>query len=68
MIHLPKLIAWGNNNEPKARCKYVEYMQSIGHTGLTASDAGFVIHKEKCDLSRENPSYAFLNLLRFNCC
>ena len=21
-----------------------------------------------CDLSRENPSYAFLNLLRFNCC
>ena len=26
------------------------------------------ITEDKCDLSRENPSYAFLNLLRFNCC
>ena len=47
MMFLPKPIAWGRKNESKARCKYTEYMNSIGHIGLVASDSGFVVHEEK---------------------
>ena len=47
MKYLPKPIAWGKDNEQNARCKYMEHMQSIGHTGLTTSDSGFVVHMEK---------------------
>ena len=47
MIHLPKPIAWGRKNEPKARRKYTDYMNSTGHIGLLTSDAGFVVHEEK---------------------
>ena len=35
-------IAWGKENELKARSKYVEHMRSNGHTGLTASDSGLL--------------------------
>lgn len=48
MIYLPKPIAWGRENEPKARSKYVEHMQTNGHLGLTTSDSGLVVHVEKC--------------------
>ena len=47
MIYLPKPIAWGRDNEPNARSKYMEHMKSIGHAGLTTSDSGFIVHMEK---------------------
>ena len=47
MMHLPKAIVWGKNNEPNARRKYTEHMHSTGHAGLATSDAGFVVHEEK---------------------
>ena len=33
MLYLPKPIAWGRENEPKAQCKYFEHMQTNGHLG-----------------------------------
>ena len=48
MIYLPKPIAWGRENEPNARSKYIQHMRSKGHIGLTVSYSGFVAHLEKC--------------------
>ena len=48
IIHLPKPIAWGHQHEPLARNEYVSYMNSHGHPGLTTSEAGFIIHEDKC--------------------
>ena len=48
MIHLPRPIVWGHQLEPLARNEYVSYMNSHGHPGLTMSEAGFIIHEDKC--------------------
>ena len=50
MIHLPKPIAWGHQHEPLARNEYmyVSNMNSHGHPGLKTSEAGFIIHEDKC--------------------
>ena len=45
--YTPKQIAWGPENEPKARKAYVEYMKSHGHTNLKAHASGFFVHSEK---------------------
>ena len=44
---LPKPVAWGRNNEEKARQCYVKYMNSHGHSGLETRKCGFVVHREK---------------------
>ena len=74
MIHIPKPIVWGRENEPKARCKYVEHMQANGHPGLTASCSGFVVHSEKCwlgaspDVWVNDPSVSDTNgIAEFKC-
>ena len=48
MQHLPKPIAWGINNEDKARQEYVKVMGKDGHYGIEATRAGFVVHPRKC--------------------
>ena len=45
--YTPKQIAWGRENEPKARKAYVECMKSHGHTNLKAHASGFFVHSEK---------------------
>lgn len=48
MIHQPKPIAWGKNNEVKARQEYVKHMEENGHRGIKTTLAGFVVHPHKC--------------------
>ena len=50
MLHLPKAIAWGRDNECRARLEYVSFMKENGHPDLEASPAGFVVHPSKCRL------------------
>ena len=46
--YLPKPIAWGINNEDKARQEYVKVMGKDGHHGIEATQSGFVVHPRKC--------------------
>ena len=48
MLYLPKPIAWDRENEAIARNSYVTYMRGHGHPHLTVSEAGFIVHLEKC--------------------
>ena len=48
LLHpLPLPIAWGRENEQIACRKYEEFMVRNGHSGLTTSPCGFIIHPEK---------------------
>ena len=48
LLHpLPVPIAWGRKNEQIACRKYEEFMVKNGHSGLTTSPCGFIIHPEK---------------------
>ena len=48
IIHLPKSILWGKENEANAHEAYVKCMHSNGHPGLIATEAGFIVHFDKC--------------------
>ena len=43
----PRSIMWGRRNEPVALTKYIQYMNSHGHPGLSAVKCGFYVHPEK---------------------
>ena len=47
MLHLPKAIQWGRENERKACQAHQKYMEKNGHTGLKVTQAGFVVHVTK---------------------
>ena len=47
MLHLPKAIQWGKDNEHKACQAYQKYMQNEGHTDLQVSPAGFIVDARK---------------------
>ena len=47
MLHLPKAIQWGKDNEHKACQEYEKYMQNEGHKDIQVSPAGFVVHATK---------------------
>ena len=43
----PRSIMWGRRNESVALTKYIQYMNSHGHPGLSAVKCGFYVHPEK---------------------
>ena len=47
MLHLPKAIQWGRENERKACQAYQKYIEKNGHTGLKITQAGLVVHVTK---------------------
>lgn len=47
MLHLPKAIQWGRDNEHNACQAYQSYLKTKGHKGLQVSQAGFVVHVTK---------------------
>ena len=47
MLHLPKAIQWGRENERKACHAYQEYMEENGYPDLKVSQTGFVVHETK---------------------
>ena len=74
MLHLPKAIQWGKDNEDKACQAYQKYMQDKGHKGLQITKAGFMVHSMKGWLGASpdgwvvDPSFVPLNgLLEVKC-
>ena len=47
MLHLPKAIHWGKDNEHKACQAYQKYMWNKGHEDLEVTQAGFIVHAMK---------------------
>ena len=48
---------WGKENEANARVAYVKYMHSNGHPGLIATEAGFIVHFDKCWLGTSSDAW-----------
>ena len=62
MLHLPKAIAWGRDNESRACLKYVSFMKGNGHPDLETSPAGFVVHPSKCWLGATSDAWVLILL------
>ena len=65
-----QLIAGQASQSQNAAVSILPRPQATNQTQATPPTVStdLALYNYICDLSRENPSYAFLNLLRFNCC